>query len=364
MTNPDRLPETVSPRTTMVGGGLYDENARHQRTAVSLAMPLLGRAIEAVPLPADGAPFVLADYGSATGFNTFAPARKVVSEVRRRGGTSIPICVVHNDQADNDYAALFRGVATSAESYAHEKGVFVLAAGASFYRPVLPPRFVSLGWSANAAHWLSEVPCCVSGRLSFRRPADGVATPFGQRAHEDWTRFLQARAIELRPGGALVVAMVEADDSGSSGADHFLDVLTEVLAAQVESNALRAGEVARMIVPLYFRTEREIRLPWQSTEIADALALVEYEHAILDDPLWTTFERTGDRSTFARQHVAWLRGYSENVLFTRLDADRTALQAREIADAAYDAVRERVERSPDRAKCSWKLALLRIARPS
>ena len=362
MTDHASLPVSAPQRTTMVGGGSYDEGARHQRTAIALGMSLLGRAAETVPIPTDGAPFVFVDYGSATGFNTFAPAREIISAVRRRARTNVPVCVVHNDQADNDFAALFQLVSTSPDSYVRDALVFPLCVGRSFYGPVVPAGFVSLGWSANAVHWLSAAPHAVPGSLTFRRPDGGVDTPFARRAHEDWTSFLAERATEVRPGGQLVVVMVEADETGSCGADHFLDVLTGVLADKVESGTLRREEVARMVVPLYFRTEREICLPFTSSALDARLALVEYEHAVLDDPLWAAFERTGDKAAFARTHVAWLRGYSENTLFSVLDADRSPERRRAIADAVYDEVRARVEARPSDARCSWRLALLRIAR--
>ena len=362
MTDPASLPISAAPRTTMIGGGAYDEGARHQRTAVAMALPLLARAAERVPLPPDGAPFVFVDYGSATGFNTFAPAREVISTLRRRSGARVPVCVVHNDQADNDFAALFKVVAASPESYVLDAKVFPSAVGRSFYGSVVPAGSVSIGWSANAVHWLSAAPHAVPGRLTLRRPDGGGDTSFARRAHEDWTRFLTERAVELRPGGELVIVLVEADEAGSSGADHFLDVLTSVLMDAVGAGTLRREEVARMVVPLYFRTEREVCLPFATKELNRRLVLVEHEPAVLDDPLWAGFERTGDTAAFALAHVAWLRGYSENVLFSVLDADRSPQQRSVIADSVYDEVRKRVEARPNDARCSWRLGLLRIAR--
>jgi hypothetical protein len=346
----------------MIGGGGYDEGARHQRTAVAIALPLLARAAERVPLPPDGAPFVFVDYGSATGFNTFAPAREIISTVRRRSGARVPVCVVHNDQADNDFAALFKLVATSPESYVLDAEVFPSAVGRSFYGPVVPAGSVSLGWSANAVHWLSAAPHAVPGSLTFRRPDGGGDTPFARRAHGDWTSFLTERAAELRPGGELVIVLVEADEAGSSGADHFLDALTGVLVDAVGAGTLRQAEVSRMVVPLYFRTEREVCRPFASKELDGRLVLVEHGHAVLDDPLWDAFERTGDTPAFAHAHVAWLRGYSENVLFSVLDADRSPERRRGIADSVYAEVRTRVQARPTDARCSWRLGLLRIAR--
>jgi hypothetical protein len=345
----------------MVGGGRYDEGARPQRTAVALAFPLLARAAETVPLPADGAPFVFVDYGSATGFNTFAPAREVISTLRRRVGTNVPVCVVHNDQADNDFATLFKLVATSPESYTSDARVFPLAVGRSFYGPVVPTGFASLGWSANAVHWLSAAPHAIAGSLTYRRSEGRGDTAFARRAREDWTSFLTERATELRPGGELVIVMVEADEAGSSGGDHFLDMLLALLAQSVTTGTLRQDEVTRMVVPLYFRTEREIRAPF-GTELGRDMALVEYEHGTLDDPLWAAFDRTGDAKAFARAHVAWMRGYSENALFSVLDSDRSPERRTAIADSVYSEVRARVEARPNDARCSWRLALLRITR--
>jgi hypothetical protein len=362
MTDHAKLPISATPRTTMVGGGEYDEGARHQRTAIALGLPLLIRAGETVPLAEDGSPFVFVDYGSATGFNTFAPAREVICTVRRRSGAIVPVCVVHNDQADNDFSALFQLVAASPETYVRDPKIFPSAVGRSFYGPVVPPGSASLGWSANAVHWLSAAPHPVPGSLTFRRPDGGGDTAFARRAHEDWTSFLTERAVELRPGGELVIVLVEADQAGSSGADHFLDVLTEVVVGAVRTGTLRQHEIARMVVPLYFRTEREVCLPFTSKELDGRLALVEHEHAVLDDPLWAAFERTGDKPAFAHAHVAWLRGYSENVLFSVLDADRSPERRRALADSVYDEVRMRVEGRPSDARCSWRLGLLRIAR--
>jgi hypothetical protein len=346
----------------MIGGGAYDAGACHQRTAIELAMPLLVRALEECPVPQGGEPFVFVDYGSATGFNSFAPARAVVAAVRNRAGYDIPVCVVHNDQADNDFSTLFRLVSASPESYAREPLVFPAAVGRSFYGPVLPSRFASLGWSANAVHWLSAAPHLVEGHLWFRRPPDGVDTSFARQADADWTCFLAERARELPPDGQLVVTMVETDESGASGADHFLELLRDVLADRLLSGALRREEVARMIVPLYYRTEREIRAPFHARDLGGRLALVEYEHATLHDPLWATFQRNGDAVAFARAHVAWQRAFSEHALFSGLDDDRSTAERRTTADGVYEDLRERVEARPAQACCTWRLAVLRMVR--
>lgn len=360
MTDPVTTGNATSARTTMTRA--YDAGARHQRTAIELVVPLLLRALEECVMPQRGEPFVFVDYGSATGFNSFVPVHHTVATVRRRSGAETPLCVVHNDQPDNDFSTLFRQILGSPGTYGREPLVFPLAVGRSFFGPIVPPGFATIGWSANAVHWLSAPPHPVPGDLWFRRPADGVETAFGRRACADWVAFLEHRARELRPGGQLVVTMVEADENGAAGADHFLDRLRDIVRERLEEGALRPQEVARMQLPLYYRTEREICAPLESSDLAARLVIAEYEHGTLYDPLWAAFEQSGDAEAFAGAHVAWQRAFSEPALFSVLDGDRSPDHRRALADEIYEELRQRVVARPEGACCTWRLALLRMIR--
>jgi hypothetical protein len=360
MTDPVTTGDPTPARTTMTCA--YDAGAHHQRTAIDLVLPLFLRALDECAMPRRGDSFVFVDYGSATGFNSFVPVHHAVSTVRRRSGPETPLCVVHNDQPDNDFSTLFRQIIASPGTYGREPLVFAFAVGRSFFGPVVPPGFASIGWSANAVHWLSAPPHPVEGDLWFRRPADSVDTAFGRRARGDWVTFLEHRARELRPGGQLVVTMVEADENGAAGADHFLDRLRDVVRERLASGALRPQEVARMHVPLYYRSEREIRAPFESPDLAARFVLAEYQHGTLPDPLWAAFEQSGDAEAFARAHVAWQRAFSEHALFSVLDGDRSPEKGRALADEIYEELRQRVADAPEGACCTWRLALLRMIR--
>lgn len=352
--------QPASARTTMTPA--YDAGACHQRTAIDLLTPLLLRALDDCALPERDDSFVFVDYGSATGGNSFVPVHHAISTVRRRSGAETPVCVVHNDQPHNDFSTLFRQILTGPGTYAREPLIFPLAVGRSFFGPVVPPGFVSMGWSSNAVHWLSAAPHPVEGHLWFRRPAGSVDTAFGRRAHTDWANFLEHRSHELKPKGQLVATMVEADESGASGADHFLDRLRRIVLERLASGTLRPEEVARMHLPLYYRTEREIRAPFESLDLASRLVLAEYEHATLHDPLWAAFEQSGDSETFAHAHVAWQRAFSEHALFSVLDGDRSLDERRALADDIYEELRQRVAARPQGARCTWQVALLRMIR--
>src|SRR5437870_10476482 len=87
-------------QSVMLSQGRYDDHAETQRRAGALGHGLLALAAHALPLPIDGRPLVMADYGSATGRNSAGPVRVVVDAVRERA-SGLPIAVFHNDQPAN-----------------------------------------------------------------------------------------------------------------------------------------------------------------------------------------------------------------------------------------------------------------------
>lgn len=117
----------------------YARHSRIQHRAGDYGMPLLRRALDAVPLPEDGTPFRVADLGVASGTDSLDPMRAVVAGVRSRIGEDMPVTVVHADIPANDFNAMFATITGSPGSYAHEPQVFAHAEASSFYEPLFPP---------------------------------------------------------------------------------------------------------------------------------------------------------------------------------------------------------------------------------
>ena len=141
----------------MEGQGYYNTHSRPQAAAASQGHAMFARAAELTRAPPDGAPIVIADFGSSEGRNSLAPVGAAVRVLRRCQRT--PICVVHVDRPGNDFASLFGLLRRDPESYlAAAEGVFTYATGGSFYEPVFPAGHVSLAWCSIALHWLSALP--------------------------------------------------------------------------------------------------------------------------------------------------------------------------------------------------------------
>jgi SAM dependent carboxyl methyltransferase len=143
----------------MEGGGAYNRGAAVQAAHADSVLHLLEAAARRVPLDATDAPLVLADYGCSQGVNSLAPMRAAIAALREGAGRDRPIWVVNNDQPGNDFASLFGLLENDSASYLRdEANVFDFAVGRSFFKRILPPGSVALGWSSNSVHWLSRIP--------------------------------------------------------------------------------------------------------------------------------------------------------------------------------------------------------------
>jgi len=351
---------TVNATTTMTGGGDYDRNARVQATAASFALPMFERAAGEAALPPPPAPLTLVDYGSATGKNSMpviAAALRVL-----RGRTAQPVWVAHVDQPVNDFAALFATMASPASYLAGDPAAFVCAVGRSFYEPVVPPGTVSLGWSSTAAHWLSRVPAPLADRAWAPTARTARSGPFLERARQDWRRFLDLRAAELRVGGRLVVVVATVDDDGVCGGEHALDGLDEALRAEVAAGAISRDEAARVVVPNFFLSRAELEAPFGEAAFGGRLRLIAHERVVSPDPLWSAFERTADADALAAAFTGWVRAFSQSSLLAALASGRGHDDTRRLVDHVYAGVERYVREDAARARCAWRMAALHVAR--
>jgi hypothetical protein len=163
--------------------GSYNRHAATQAAGGALALPLLEKAVQALTLESDERPIVIADYGSSQGRNSLAPMRTAIAAFRRRAHAHRPICVVHVDVVENDFSTLFDVLDTAPENYiSDDPDVFPSAVGRSFYRPVLPPDHVHLGWSSYAAVWLSRAATRIPDHFWIPSSTGAVRAAFERQA--------------------------------------------------------------------------------------------------------------------------------------------------------------------------------------
>src|SRR5215213_1535343 len=356
---------TASADAVMKGHGFYNEHSRPQQKADSLGLPLLERAVEEITVPQGAEPATVADFGAAQGRNSLRPMRLAVEKIRQRTTVSTPILVVHTDLPQNDFGSLFALVEASPESYLRSvENVFALAAGKSFYERIFPEGYISLGWTAISVHWLSKVPCNIPDHVYAQRAGQRVLKAYAEQASEDWLRFLDHRARELRPGGELIVVAVTTDDTGNTGGESLMDLTNEPLLAMVDADLIHPEEYRRMNMPAYHRTMEEFTEPLRSGALTEDLILKEAIRVEFSDQLWPEYEQTGDTNAFAASYTEFIRAFTEAPLFAGLDSDRTPTDHERLANEYFKRMRSLIEANPKRARWYWHVALLRVAKRS
>lgn len=343
----------------MEGHGYYTAHSQPQQAYGALGLEWLEQASAEVEPPSAGLPFVIADLGAAGGGNSLEPMRRALA-ARQGSGEAV---VVHTDIPSNDFSALFELVEESPQSYlASQRGVFALAAGRSFYEPLLPAGTLSLGWSSIAVHWLSTVPSPVEDQIFSTFATGTVRQSFRERAAQDWLAFLRHRARELRRTGRLVVVGGAALDDGSSGAEGLMELANDALRALVDAKELRAEEYRRMTIPTWNRTLAEFTAAFEEADIAAELELRRAALRWLPDGYYEAYERDHDLDRYVTSVADFFRAAFDESLFTALDPGRDE-DSREAVAAAFRAgLRERIASHPAMAACRWHVAVLDIAR--
>lgn len=190
--------------------------------------------------------------------------RSAIRCLRTRVGSDRPVIVVHIDQHANDFNTLFDVLHNDPERYSLEDpNVFPSAIGRSFYETVFPPQYVDLGWCSYAAIWLRRIPARIPGHFVSLAATGAVRAAFERQGAEDWKLFLSQRAVELRPGGRLVVVLPGLSDEGVAGFEPLFNLANEALSEMVGEGLIPAEEPEQMVLGNYGRRRSQLLDPFR-----------------------------------------------------------------------------------------------------
>jgi SAM dependent carboxyl methyltransferase len=305
----------------MEGKGAYNRSSSVQAVGSLPAIALLEQAARKVALPPSPGLVVIADYGSSEGHNSLVPMSAAIRMIRERVGHERAIFVFHTDLPGNDFTALFQTLTNDPDGYLrNDPAVFAAAVGRSYFQQILPASSVTLGWSAWAVQWLSQVPCAIPDQVQVAYSHDAPAcSAFAEQAAEDWRRFLGMRSRELRPRARLVVLTMAIDASGDFGYRPVVDALYGTLVDMVDRGLIRAEEFRRMVIPTVGRTRAQFMEPFAKGGCFEDLSIEDFELFHGEDRIWTQFEASGDAQAFGAQWAAFCRAAVFPTLVASLD---------------------------------------------
>ena len=339
----------------MRGGGYYSLATIGAKHVIDAATPMVLAALEEMSLP-QGRPFTLGDFGCADGGTSIDMVRATLQALRARD-RALPISMVYSDQPRNDFNALFQILngGTPIESYLEDfEGLHVSAAATSFYRQVLPPESLDIGFSATAMHWLSAKPGDITGHVQAVGATGAELAAFAEQGRRDWEVILCHRAAELVSGGALVFANFCRDEAGrylgNTEGVHMFDSFNEIWQAFVAAGRITAAEYQAMTLPQYYKTVEEFAAPFEDREspvYRAGLRLVGIETRVTPCPFAADFREQGDAAAFAKAYIPTLRSWTESTFAGGLSAERPAAERQAIIDDYYDEYERLVREAPE-----------------
>ncbi len=307
--------------TAMEGGGFYNKNSALQASGISLLMPLWAKVCQSVGC--SGAPLAVVDYASSQGRNSMQPIKFAIETLRQRIEPNTAIEVFHTDLPSNDFAALFHALQDDENSYmAGASNVFPAAIGRNYFQPLFAPGRVHLGWNTFSMQWLSRNPVETPDHvLSGLSQVSEVAEAVKAQQAEDWKRFLEVRAVEMRAGAKLLTAFTGKVD-GISGWEWLCGELWEALEDMGRAGQFSIDELRRLTIPIGFRTEEEIKAPFVLAGHFARLGLECVEFHKIPDPFWSDYQISLDQDLLAQRHADLTRAWAAPTLMAQIDPTR------------------------------------------
>ncbi|MBX3411934.1 MAG: hypothetical protein KF708_04390 [Pirellulales bacterium] len=303
--------------------GFYDEHSTAQRATIEFLLDWIEIAARELTLPAAGKPVTIADYGCSEGNNAILGLGRAVEVLQRRGAKH-PICGVFSDLATNNFNRLFENLTASHALAADREGFFPVAAGGSFYGPLLPPATVHLGMTFNAVCWMDRLPalvqdfvihpCGATIRPGVEIPAE-VRRAFIEQAASDLLRFYTHRAAEMQAGARLIIVLPGRNEQHWCGSGVY-DLLDDACRALVDAGRIDRAVYERITMPVYFRSLDELLAPVREKDapLASAFTVEKVFDGCVPTPFVEDFKKSGNVERYADAYVGFLQAFSEPVV--------------------------------------------------
>jgi len=222
----------------------------------------------------------------------------------------------------------------------------VSARGGSFYDKVFPDASIHLGWSAFAAHWLSEVPDAPLNHFSAARATNPEKRIWVEHARKDWHNFVRHRAGELVSGGQFVQVGIARDENGITGSEGSFDLMEQTLKPMLSKEQYDA-----LRLPGYNRSKEE----WLEPFLAEPdVWNVRYATLVVEEnPLWTDYQKDHDLEKFVDAAAGFVRAAFLPGLFRDTPYD---------AEAIFNKLKATLRANPSLGNMNWRLVILHVER--
>ncbi|KAG6391644.1 hypothetical protein SASPL_149401 [Salvia splendens] len=247
------------------GNHSYAKNSTYQRGLLDAATKIIEEEIATkLEIPTSSKHFCIADFGCATGSNSFPAMHAIIKDVKQKYKSAHlktpEFYVYFNDVVSNDFNTLF-------SSLPPNRGYEVAAVPGDFHRCLLPPSSIHFAYSSCSLHWLMEVPKAAEGLKSPCRSGgerEEVYEGYLGQFERDLESFLKCRALEMVEGGimALLIPGVPTywDPQREFTSVSLAELLRSSLLDLTKKGRLSETKLAKFNLPYFFPTPEEVRV--------------------------------------------------------------------------------------------------------
>uniref|UniRef100_A0A0E0LB62 Jasmonate O-methyltransferase n=1 Tax=Oryza punctata TaxID=4537 RepID=A0A0E0LB62_ORYPU len=248
----------------------YARNSILQNAEQNRMRPLIEEAIADLVCSRS---MVIADLGCSSGPNALALASIAVDAVRRRClalRQPQPPPELLNDLPDNDFATVVKSLLEFKRNNDDEPPVLLIGVvPGSFYGRLFAVESLHLVCSSNSLHWLSEAPedlkmngipaYDVDAKVRRERQAVVVGA-YARQFRKDFMAFLKMRAVELVPGGRMVVSLAGRRSVDlASEFTHAWESTAMILSDMVTMGVIDKEKFDSFYIPIYGPSDDELR---------------------------------------------------------------------------------------------------------
>lgn len=210
-----------------------------------------------------------------------------------------------NDRPENDFNTLSLTIDKwlnniNKADYPHE--IHIALRPGSFYKPLNAVQELELGFCFTCLHFLEDIPRFAGSHFAAARTAE-VRDLLQKQADYDLRKFLRLRSSEFVRGGQLLVSLIASGfgnpdfmDSGPG------DSVRVALRNMSSEKILTQQEVNDCIVPIYFRSEQDIKSTIEADEINEKWTVVKMDKSQAMHPFWEDLEAQKRKGNFIEEH--------------------------------------------------------------
>ncbi|XP_067670275.1 uncharacterized protein [Haliotis asinina] len=313
--------------------------------------------IDNLVLP-EGVTFTVGDYGCRDGFSTQEIFGYVIDSLKERHGEQVPVHIIYEDLASNDFNALIRTVGGNGMVSADHPKVYMAICPTSFYEQCVPDNTFHLLASFWSVHCLSSSVSYNDSLFSFPDASRDEIDVVQAQARKEWQRFLLIRAKELKPGGCMMM-ILPAEVSGrryGQSRVHLQNLwiaMTKVWRLLRDLRVITKSEYKAANFSSYYRSEEELRAPFSdaASQVVQAGLRIKSLEICHQEPNSMKCGVMADRETSAGRFVWTIRSWTERIFLQAL-SNRSRASRLDVVNSFYDRLLEHILQQ-DLSDCGW-----------